>query len=51
MNQSDLSENPLTISNGHVMAVSDDLEATDIPHRHGGDTYEGYSPVLHAAEC
>ena len=30
------SRRSLTISNGHVAAVSDDLEATDIPYRHGG---------------
>ena len=29
------SRRSLTISNGHVAAISDDLEATDIPHRHG----------------
>ena len=28
-------EDSLTTSNGHVVAVSDDLEVTDIPHRHG----------------
>ena len=42
-------ENSLTISNGHVAAVSNDLEATH-PIDTVEDTYEGYSPALDAAE-
>jgi hypothetical protein len=42
-------EDSFTTSNGHVAAVSDNLEVTKIPHKDQWKSLEGYSPLLDAA--